>query len=378
MKVLKFGGTSVGSAQRMKEVAKLITDGERKIVVLSAMSGTTNTLVEISDYLYKKNPEGANEIINQLESKYRRHIDELYSTDEYKQKCLELVRSHFDYIRSYTKDLFTLFEEKVVLAQGELISTGMMNYYLQECGVKSVLLPALEYMRTDKNAEPDPVYIREKLQAQLELHPDADIYITQGFICRNAYGEIDNLQRGGSDYTASLVGAAINATYLAQITAKYGKFAVWGNHDAWQKHEKITAALQNVGIVVLANSNRRVECRNKVFYIAGVEDMTTGRPNVERALQGVKPPVVLLSHSPDVFPLVPDTVVLTLAGHTHGGQVRLPFVGAPIANSRYGQKYLYGLKEENGHRLIVTAGLGTSLLPMRFGSVPEIVVIGWQ
>lgn len=161
MKVLKFGGTSVGSAQRMKEVAKLITDGERKIVVLSAMSGTTNTLVEISDYLYKKNPEGANEIINKLESQYRRHIDELYSTEEYKKKCLELVKSHFDYIRSYTKDLFTLFEEKVVLAQGELISTGMMNFYLQECGVKSVLLPALEFMRTDKNAEPDPVYIRE-------------------------------------------------------------------------------------------------------------------------------------------------------------------------------------------------------------------------
>ena len=197
MKVLKFGGTSVGSAQRMKEVAKLITDGERKIVVLSAMSGTTNTLVEISDYLYKKNPEGANEIINKLESKYRQHIDELFATPEYKQKGLELIKSHFDYIRSYTKDLFTLFEEKVVLAQGELISTAMMNYYLQECGVKSVLLPALEYMRTDKNAEPDPVYIKDKLQIQLELHPDAEIYITQGYICRNAYGEIDNLQRGG-------------------------------------------------------------------------------------------------------------------------------------------------------------------------------------
>ena len=211
MKVLKFGGTSVGSAQRMKEVAKLITDGERKIVVLSAMSGTTNTLVEISDYLYKKNPEGANEIINRLESKYRQHIDELYATSEYKQKGLELIKSHFDYIRSYTKDLFTLFEEKVVLAQGELISTSMMNYYLQECGVKSVLLPALEFMRTDKNAEPDPVYIKEKLQMQLELYPDAEIYITQGFICRNAYGEIDNLQRGGSDYTASLIGAAVNA-----------------------------------------------------------------------------------------------------------------------------------------------------------------------
>lgn len=154
MKVLKFGGTSVGSAQRMKEVAKLITDGEKKIVVLSAMSGTTNTLVEISDYLYKKNPEGANEIINKLEIKYKQHVDELYATAEYKQKGMEVVKSHFDYIRSYTKDLFTLFEEKVVLAQGELISTAMVNFYLQECGVKSVLLPALEFMRTDKNANP--------------------------------------------------------------------------------------------------------------------------------------------------------------------------------------------------------------------------------
>ena len=214
MKVLKFGGTSVGSAQRMKEVAKLITDGEQKIVVLSAMSGTTNTLVEISDYLYKKNPEGANEIINKLEAKYKQHVDELYATQEYKQKGLEVIKSHFDYIRSYTKDLFTLFEEKVVLAQGELISTAMVNFYLQECGVKSVLLPALEFMRTDKNAEPDPVYIKEKLQAQLELYPDMDIYITQGFICRNAYGEIDNLQRGGSDYTASLIGAAVNASEI--------------------------------------------------------------------------------------------------------------------------------------------------------------------
>ena len=214
MKVLKFGGTSVGSAQRMKEVAKLITDGEQKIVVLSAMSGTTNTLVEISDYLYKKNPEGANEIINKLEAKYKQHVDELYATQEYKQKGLEVIKSHFDYIRSYTKDLFTLFEEKVVLAQGELISTAMVNFYLQECGVKSVLLPALEFMRTDKNAEPDPVYIKEKLQAQLELYPDMDIYITQGFICRNAYGEIDNLQRGGSDYTASLIGAAVKASEI--------------------------------------------------------------------------------------------------------------------------------------------------------------------
>ena len=211
MKVLKFGGTSVGSAQRMKEVAKLICDGDRKIVVLSAMSGTTNSLVEISDYLYKKNPDGANEIINKLALKYYDHIDELYATDDYKQKATELVKSHFDYIRSFTKDLFTLFEEKVVLAQGELISTGMMNLFLNECGVNSVLLPALDYMRTDKNAEPDPLYIKEKLSKMLEQHTDAQLFITQGYICRNAYGEIDNLQRGGSDYSASLVGAAINS-----------------------------------------------------------------------------------------------------------------------------------------------------------------------
>lgn len=214
MKVLKFGGTSVGSAQRMKDVTKLITDGEQKIVVLSAMSGTTNTLVEISDYLYKKNPEGANEVVNKLEAKYKQHIDELFSTEEYKQKTLEFVKSVFDYIRSFTKDIFTLFEEKVILAQGEIISTNMVTNYLCEQGVKAVLIPALEFMRTDKNSEPDLNYIREKLALQLEANPGQEIYITQGFICRNAYGEIDNLQRGGSDYTASLIGAAVNASEI--------------------------------------------------------------------------------------------------------------------------------------------------------------------
>ena len=211
MKVLKFGGTSVGSASRMKEVAKLICDGEQKMVVLSAMSGTTNTLVEISDYLYKKNPDAANEIINTLEQKYFLHIEELYTTEEYKQKALGAIQAIFNYIRTFTKDLFTLFEEKVVLAQGELISTEMVNLYLNELGVKSVLLPALEYMRTDKNSEPDNLYIKEHLTKVLAKYPNAEIYITQGYICRNAYGEVDNLQRGGSDYTASLAGAAILA-----------------------------------------------------------------------------------------------------------------------------------------------------------------------
>ena len=169
MKVLKFGGTSVGSAQCMKDVAKLICDGNRKIVVLSAMAGTTNTLVEISDYLYKKNTDGARETIGNLERKYNKVIDELYSTDEYKQKTLEVIKGCFDHIRSFTKDLFTLFEEKVILAQGELMSTAMMNNYLLEQGVKSVIIPALDYMRTDKNSEPDNQFIKNKLLSLLLL-----------------------------------------------------------------------------------------------------------------------------------------------------------------------------------------------------------------
>ena len=212
MKVMKFGGTSVGSPERMKSVAQLITDsGEPTFVVLSAMSGTTNALVEISDYLYKKNPEGANEIINNLEKKYMQHVEELYSTDEYKQKSIDFLHSEFDYLRSFTKDIFTSFEEKSIVAQGEIISTNMMTNYLQEIGVKAVLLSALDFMRTDKNAEPDPQYIKEKLSAIMNDNEGYQIYITQGFICRNAYGEVDNLQRGGSDYSASLIGAALPA-----------------------------------------------------------------------------------------------------------------------------------------------------------------------
>ena len=143
---MKFGGTSVGSAQRMKDVCRLITqDGTPNMIVLSAMSGTTNTLVEISDYLYKKNPEGANNVINQLEQKYRQHVDELYATEEYKQKTLDFLKDEFDYLRSFTKILFTSFEEKVVLAQGEVISTNMVTNYLKECGVKTILLSALDF-----------------------------------------------------------------------------------------------------------------------------------------------------------------------------------------------------------------------------------------
>ena len=179
--------------------------------MLSAMSGTTNTLIEISDYLYRKNPEGANELINNLEQKYLGHVEELYSTEEYKQKTRQFLSEEFNYLRTFTKDLFTSFEEKSIVAQGEILSTNMVVNYLQEQGIKATLLSALDFMRTDKNAEPDGQYIKEHLTAIMDENQGYQIYITQGFICRNAYGEVDNLQRGGSDYTASLVGAAINA-----------------------------------------------------------------------------------------------------------------------------------------------------------------------
>ncbi len=211
MKVMKFGGTSVGSAERIKNVAELISKRGKNIIVLSAMAGTTNTLVEISDYLYKKNIDGAKETINNLEMKYKQTINDLYSTETAKEEAYCEIKACFNYIRSLSKDIFTLFEEKEILAQGEIMSTVMMNLYLRENGIKSELLPALDYMKTDKNGEPDTNYIRQRLNNLLDKHEDAEIFITQGYICRNAYGEIDNLQRGGSDFSASLVGAAINA-----------------------------------------------------------------------------------------------------------------------------------------------------------------------
>lgn len=211
MKVMKFGGTSVGSALRMKSVAELVSGRGRNIIVLSAMSGTTNSLVEISNYMYKKNPAGAAEVINALQSKYTSVIAELFDTEEYREKATDVVDRYFDFLRNINKPAFTVFDEKEVLACGEQMSTGLMDLYLKSRGVRVVLLPALEFMRMDKDGEPDLDYICKNLRPMLDANPDADLFLTQGFICRNAYGEVDNLQRGGSDYTASLIGAAIDA-----------------------------------------------------------------------------------------------------------------------------------------------------------------------
>ena len=257
MKVMKFGGTSVGTPNRMKEVSKLVTASNQPVVVvLSAMSGTTNSLVEISNYLYKKNHDGAHEVINKLEEKYMQHVEELYSTDEWKNKTRQFLHEIFDYLRSFTKELFTSFEEKNIVAQGEIMSTNMVINYLKEQGVKATLLSALDFMRTDKNAEPDPRYIKEKLSEILEQNPGQQVYLTQGFICRNAYGAIDNLQRGGSDYTASLIGAAINAEEIQIWTDIDGMHnndprVVDGTSPVHQLHFEEAAELAYFGAKIL-------------------------------------------------------------------------------------------------------------------------------
>ena len=212
MKVLKFGGTSVGSPERMKEVSRLITeDGQQKLVVLSAMSGTTNSLVEIAQYLYGGNKTGADDVINRLRTKYYAHVPELLSKKENQDELQKFLEDKFSYLQSFYIDNFSEKEEKIILAQGELISTFMVTCYLKEQGIKATLLPALDFMKTDADAEPDMAFITEHANKQLQSVPGIQIYITQGFICRNAQGDIDNLQRGGSDYTASILGAAIKA-----------------------------------------------------------------------------------------------------------------------------------------------------------------------
>ena len=209
--VLKFGGTSVGSAQRIKDLLALTIDGKPKIIVLSAMSGTTNALVEICQALYYQTTPKAKELIQTLKQKYISEVYALYTKPESLEKAKQLIYNHFSYILGFTMDMFTANEEKAILAQGELLSTAMYHYYLEEQGVDSVLLPALNFMRLDSREEPDMPYIEKYLIEELEKHGDKTYFITQGFICRNVFGEIDTLKRGGSDYSASIIGAAIHS-----------------------------------------------------------------------------------------------------------------------------------------------------------------------
>lgn len=211
MKVLKFGGTSVGSPANMRTVMNIIADGEQKLVVLSAMSGTTNSLVQISESLYNKKTDEAARIISTLVEKYAKVVDELYVTDVSKQKGYQILNPVFALLRSFLDREFTEREEKIVVAQGELLSTKLFSLLMLENGHKAVLLPALDFMRVDSERAADLPAITTLLTEILDNSPGVDYYLTQGFICLNQKGEIDNLERGGSDYTASLVGAAIHA-----------------------------------------------------------------------------------------------------------------------------------------------------------------------
>jgi aspartate kinase len=195
----------------MRAVMDLISNGEQKLVVLSAMSGTTNSLVEISDYLSKKNKESALVTINSLEKKYYNLVYDLFSSNEMREKGKKVLEERFDVIKGFTSGVFSEVGERTIVAQGELISTALFTLMMQENGHKTVLLPALDFMRIDSDKAPDSRYIKEKLNEILKSYPKADYYITQGFICRNDQDEIDNLQRGGSDYTATIIGAAINS-----------------------------------------------------------------------------------------------------------------------------------------------------------------------
>ncbi len=211
---MKFGGTSVGSPQRLHALVGIISDGEPKIVVLSAMSGTTNDLVDIGKALYNKENEQAEALIGLLEEKYRAVIGQTFHQKASYDKSHELISLHFEYLRSFTRDLFTINEEKAVLAQGELLSTAIFQLLLEEKGIKSILLPALNFMRINQNGEPDLPFITASLTAELSKYAGEHLFITQGYICRNAFGEIDNLQRGGSDYSATIIGAVLSASEI--------------------------------------------------------------------------------------------------------------------------------------------------------------------
>lgn len=211
MKVLKFGGTSVGSPDRMKKLLNIIDTSERQIVVLSAVSGTTNSLVEIGQAYLNSDKAKAALLITALKDKYELFITELFTDEKYLKRGREIINYHFGLLSQLSNDLFTSIEDKIILAQGELLSTTLYHTYLKEIGVSSVLLPALDFMKVDEDHEPVIDYITEHLTPLLQKHPDEKLFITQGYICKNSFGEIDNLRRGGSDYTASLIGAAIRS-----------------------------------------------------------------------------------------------------------------------------------------------------------------------
>lgn len=213
MKVMKFGGTSVGKPERMRQIAALITASDEPVmVVLSALSGTTNALVEISNSLAAADKQGASEKIAILENHYQNFVNDLLQDVALNARAKEMINEHFEFLRITQKISLSDALNKDILAQGELMSTKLFSLFLEQAKIEHTLLAALDFMRLDQNEEPDLALIQEKLKTVLANHPTKKIFVTQGYICRNAKGEVDNLKRGGSDYTASLIAAAVHAS----------------------------------------------------------------------------------------------------------------------------------------------------------------------
>lgn len=229
MKVLKFGSASIATAEKLKNVASIVSREKQGIIVLSAMQGTAEKLTEISEYFYKRNYEGASEIITRLEIDHLTLVSNLYHDDKIKRKAIDFITSKIDYIRTFAKKLFTLFEQRIVMAQGELISSELFLLLLEDRGVSATLIPALSFIRIDRNSEPDINFINENLQKAMSDNSQNPLYITQGYIATNAYGEIDDLNKGGSDYTATLIGAAIKASEIQ----------IWSNVHLMQNNDSL-------------------------------------------------------------------------------------------------------------------------------------------
>ena len=211
MKVLKFGGTSVGTPERMRHVVELVTKEQRCLVVLSALARTTDTLLSYARVIADQQTDVAHGILQDLEAHYRRFIRGLYDSEGARTRAEQMVTRHMEFLESHAGDGEVPYDERTILAQGELMSTALLQFRLEELGRRSMLLPALEFMRLDEHGEPDMQALEATLLPVVASHADCPLFVTQGYICRNAFGETDNLKRGGSDYSASLIGAAIRA-----------------------------------------------------------------------------------------------------------------------------------------------------------------------
>jgi len=210
--VLKFGGTSVGSASRMKEVAEIITStDDKRIIVLSAVSGTTNALVEIAELFRAGESKRVKNCIDELKAKYNIIIDELYDKEDYRKEASAGIKTHFKELERLVSQPYYDQIPKIIVVMGELMSTRLFSLYLTSTGVQNKLLPAMDFMYLQENGDPDISTIKSRLASILEERPEENLYITQGFLCRNTNGGTDNLKRGGSDYSATLIGAALQS-----------------------------------------------------------------------------------------------------------------------------------------------------------------------